>query len=182
MDEALVEHAQHDVDRRPSRRGSASGFVRERVAKLKRRCPGSSACRLAGMCRCCVALSISSMAVAQGSIWAERLNETVTAGNWPWCLTESASLLGAMVAKALRGHLLLRGGRGRGIGVGGRGGGRARATIRECIGRRRSARPSWRCTAATRWLPLEPADEELEVEKDCEALSPLAPAEALACR
>src|SRR6516164_8243497 len=57
---------------------------------------------LAGKCISSTTLLISLMAVPSDACGA-KLNETVTAGNWPWWLMESASVVGAMLAKVLRG-------------------------------------------------------------------------------
>src|SRR6202142_3906141 len=57
------------------------------------------------MCRSFCALSTAEMALPSDAFGA-RLNETVIAGNWPWCVIERASVVFSKCAIALNGTAL----------------------------------------------------------------------------
>src|SRR5580698_5035270 len=64
--------------------------------------PWKSDCRLGGKLRFLTTFSMSSMAVPSEALFP-RLKETVTEGNCPWWLMESASVMVEAWVKALRG-------------------------------------------------------------------------------
>ncbi len=90
MDEALVQHAQHDVDGGQRRKNQQRHHWKANSWK-EAAVPWKPACTLAGIfrsfwpCR-----SPRSRLPARRS--GARLNETVIAGNWPWWLIESGSV------------------------------------------------------------------------------------------
>src|SRR5208282_200858 len=68
--------------------------------------PWKAACRLGGMRISFCALSTAVMAFPSAAFGA-RLNDTVMAGNWPWWVMESASVVFSKREKALSGTALL---------------------------------------------------------------------------
>src|ERR1700677_3367087 len=58
------------------------------------------------MCMSFCALSTAVIALPSAAFRA-RLNDTVIAGNWPWCVTASGSVVFSKCAKALSGTALL---------------------------------------------------------------------------
>src|ERR1019366_10608287 len=68
--------------------------------------PWNPACRLRRMCMASSALSTAVMASPSAAFGA-RLNDTVMAGNWPWWLIESGSVVFSKCEKALSGTALL---------------------------------------------------------------------------
>src|SRR3984957_12540141 len=68
--------------------------------------PWKPACRLGGMCKSFSTLSTAVIASPSEAFGAS-LNDTVMAGNWPWGLMESASVVFSKCEKALNGTALL---------------------------------------------------------------------------
>ena len=58
------------------------------------------------MCMFFCTLSTAEMALPSAA-FGPRLNDTVMAGNWPWCVMASGSVVFSKCAKALRGTALL---------------------------------------------------------------------------
>src|SRR6202034_722881 len=69
--------------------------------------PWKLACTLAGMCRSATVLSTALMAAPSAS-FDVKSNDTVIAGNWPWCMIANGSVVFSKWEKALSGTALLR--------------------------------------------------------------------------
>ena len=94
MDEALVEHAEDDVD--DDERGARSAAARSTASSgTPARCPGSvvmQRLRAADLAR---RPDRSRSTACPSATPGCRLNDSVTAGNCPWCATESGPGLAA---------------------------------------------------------------------------------------
>ena len=104
MDEALVKHAENDVDSDQSGENEQR-FVGERIVE-RRRSALEIGLQAGGKLKVLrPTLSMSVMAVPSEAFGA-RLNDTVTEGNCPWWLIESASVVSLIWVKALSGMAL----------------------------------------------------------------------------
>ena len=91
VDQALVEHAEDEVDHE-QRGGDQDRRARQRIARRPARCPGSSSAATAA-CRVAVRSAGWPLIASPIAVPGSRLNEIVTDGNWPWWLTTSGATL-----------------------------------------------------------------------------------------
>ena len=132
--------------------------------------PWKSACMLAGNSILSLTLLISFIAVPKAACGA-RLKDTVTAGNWPWWLIESASVVGVIVANVLSGTELLPAAAVLALAVP-----IAVAPARTLLGVVKSPEEGVYLTPPVR--ALEPAAADAEDENDVVAEAPVAFADA----
>ena len=98
MNEALVQHAQHDVDRRPRRRGSATARRRATCRTRRRR---RNSCRSPrSACRSRASPCAISATASLSDIARRELKLMVTAGNCSWCAIASGAEVCSKRAKA----------------------------------------------------------------------------------